>query len=454
MTPFALGRHAAACIAVVTLFFPAAACAQEAPPADPGGPDATPPEIWALHGQATFVDQYHPGFAAAFSGPNSLNPGSRGNETFDTTLYAGVRPWQGAEIWISPEIDQGFGFDDTLGIAAFTSAEAYKVGAVDPYVRIPRLFFRQTIDLGGASEKIDSDLFTLGGQQTANRLVVTIGKFSVPDIFDANAYAHDPRQDFLSWALVDMGTFDYAADSWGYTYGVAGEWYQNWWTLRAGAFTLSRIPNSEALDTGFDQVQFVGEAEERHKLWGQDGKLKLLAFLSRGRMGDYNDATALAEQTNEPANVALVRTYRSRSGIGLNLEQAITDQVGLFARAGVNEGGVETYEFTDINKTFSVGLSIQGKAWGRPDDTIGLATAIDDISRRAKDYLAAGGLGVLVGDGALPISGPEQIAEAYYKYAIRSYFHVTADYQFVNNPAYNPRRGPVSVLAVRLHFQY
>jgi high affinity Mn2+ porin len=454
MNPFALGRRATASVSVATLFLPALALAQESLPADPGGPDATQPETWALHGQATVVDQYHPAFAAAFSGPNSLNAGSRGNETFDTTLYAGVRPWQGAEIWIGPEIDQGFGFDDTLGIAAFTSAEAYKVGAVDPYVRIPRLFYRQTIDLGGASEKVDPDLFTLGGQQTANRLVFTIGKFSVPDIFDANAYAHDPRQDFLNWTLVDMGTFDYAADSWGYTYGVAGEWYQNWWTLRAGAFTLSRVPNSEALDTGFGQVQFVGEAEERHRLWGQAGKLKLLAFLTRGRMGDYNDATALAEQSNEPGNLALVRTYRSRAGIGLNLEQAITDEVGLFARAGFNEGGVETYEFTDINKTLSLGLSLRGNAWGRANDTIGIAAAIDDISRRAKDYLAAGGLGVLVGDGALPLSGPEQVAEAYYNYAITSYFHVTGDYQFVNNPAYNPLRGPVSVLAVRLHVQY
>jgi high affinity Mn2+ porin len=454
MTPFALGRHTAPWVAIATLFVPAGAGAQEIPPADSSGPNATTPEIWAVHAQATFVDQYHPGFAAAFSGPESLNPGSRGDETFDATLYAGVRPWQGGEIWISPEIDQGFGFDDTLGVAAFTSAEAYKVGAEEPYVRIPRLFYRQTIDIGGSSEKVDPDLFTLGGQQTVNRVVVTVGKFSVPDIFDTNAYAHDPRQDFLNWALVDMGTFDYAADSWGYTYGAATEWYQNWWTLRAGAFTLSRVPNSEALDTSFGQVQFIGEAEERHTIWGEPGKLKLLAFLTRGRMGDYGDATAIAKQTDEPASVALVRRYRSRTGIGFNLEQAITDQVGFFVRAGLNEGGVETYEFTDINKTFSVGLSLQGKAWGRPNDTVGLATAIDDISRRAKNYLAAGGLGVLVGDGALPVSCPERVAEAFYSFAIASYFHMTADYQFVNAPAYNPLRGPVSVLAVRFHFQY
>ncbi len=422
-------------------------------PATPIG-DAATTEDWAIHAQATFEDQYHPAFRSDFQGQNSLNPGSRGNETFDATLYAGVRPWAGAELWINPEIDQGFGLSNTLGIAAFPSAEAYKVGAQDPYVRVPRLFFRQTIDLGGETEKIDPDLNVLGGHQTADRVVLWIGKFGVPDVFDTNAYAHDPRQDFSNWALVDTGSFDYAADAWGYSYGAAAEWYQAWWTLRAGAFALSRVPNSAALDTSGDQVQFLLEAEERHTLWRQQGKLKLFAFLTRGRMGDFNDATALAKETDSAASVAAVRQYRSRTGIGLNLEQAITASLGLFVRTGLAEGGVEPYEFTDIDKTFATGLALQGRMWGRPDDTVGLATVIDDISRRHKNYLNAGGLGILVGDGALPDSGPEQDVETYYSYALASFAHLTADYQFVNNPGYNRDRGPVSIFGVRLHLQY
>jgi high affinity Mn2+ porin len=441
------------------LAFPWAAAAQSSPtpaaPTQQAAPaDANLPQTWAIYGQATFTDQYHPAFRSEIQGKNSLDPGSRGDETFDATLYAGVRPWDGAEIWINPEIDQGFGLSDTLGIAAFTSSEAYKVGAASPYVRIPHLLFRQTINTGGDSTKIDPTLNVLGGTQTEDRVVLWIGKFGVGDVFDTNAYANDGRNQFLNWALVNAGTFDYAADAWGFTYGAAAEWYQDWWTLRAGAFTLSRIPNSAALDTGFDQAQFVAEAEERHQFLGQAGKLKLTGFLSRGRMGDYNDAIALAALTGGPADIAAVRQYRSRSGISANLEQGLTDQLGLFARAGISEGGREAYEFTDADKAFSIGLALQGKQWGRADDTIGLAFVIDDVSRRAKNFLNAGGLGILIGDGSLPLSGPEQAVETYYRYVLTSYAQISADYQFVNNPGYDRLRGPVSVLGVRLHVQY
>jgi high affinity Mn2+ porin len=425
------------------------------PPTSPASPDdSTAPEFWAIHGQATFVDQYHPAFRSDFQGPNSLNPGSRGDETFDATLYAGIRPWAGGELWVDPEIDQGFGLSNTLGIAAFSSAEAYKVGAEDPYVRVPRLFFRQTIDLGGAVQKIDPDLNVLGGRETADRVVLTIGKFGVPDIFDTNSYAQGPRTGFLDWAIVDTGSFDYAADAWGFTYGAAAEWYQNWWTLRAGAFALSRVPNSPALDTEGDQVQFVAEAEERHSLFGQDGKVKILGFLTRGRMGDYNDAIALAAETGAPADIAAVRQYRSRAGGELNMEQAITAELGAFIRTGLSEGGREAYEFTDIDKTFATGLVLQGKSWNRPDDSLGVAAVIDDISRREKNFLNDGGLGILVGDGKLPDSGPETVIETYYTLSVTQHAQVSADYQFVNNPAYDRDRGPVSILAIRLHLQY
>jgi high affinity Mn2+ porin len=441
------------------ILFPRAADAQSsptpAPAAQPAAPaDSNAAQVWAIYGQATLTDQYHPAFRSEIQGKNSLDPGSRGDETFDATLYAGVRPWDGAEIWVNPEIDQGFGLSNTLGIAAFTSSEAYKVGETAPYVRIPQLFFRQTINTGGESSKVDPTLNVLGGTQTADRVVLWIGKFGVGDVFDTNAYANDGRNQFLNWALVNAGTFDYAADAWGFTYGAAAEWYQDWWALRAGAFTLSRVPNSAALDTGFDQVQFVGEAEERHHFFGQDGKLKLTGFLSRGRMGDYNNAIALAEQTGLPADIAAVRQYRSRTGVSANLEQGLTDQLGFFARAGISEGGREAYEFTDVDKAFSMGLALQGKGWDRVDDTVGVAFVIDDISRRAKNFLNAGGLGILIGDGSLPLSGPEQVVESYYRYVLTSYAQVTADYQFVNNPGYDRLRGPVSVLAVRLHLQY
>lgn len=420
----------------------------------PASPEDTAPEQWAIHAQATFVDQYHPAFRSELRGPNSLDPGSRGNESVEATVFAGLRPWAGAEIWANGEIDQGFGLNNTLGIAAFPNAASTRVGSATPYVRLPRLFLRQTIDLGGARQKIESDLNVLGGHQTADHITLTIGKFSVGDVFDTNAYAHDPRQDFLNWALVDLGTFDYAADAWGYTYGVAAELQKDWWSARIGGFALSRVSNGPALDTGGGQVQFIGELEERHSLLGRDGKLKLLAYLSRARIGDYLNAVALARADDTVPNVASVRQYRSRGGIGLNFEQGITDTLGVFARTGIAEGGRQAYEYTDIDRSISAGLALIGRGWGRPNDTLGAAVTIDAISHRHKLYTAAGGLGILIGDGSLPNARSEDVVEAYYRCALASFMHVTADYQFVNNPAYDPARGPVSVLAARLTVQY
>jgi high affinity Mn2+ porin len=417
--------------------------------------DDTGAELWAIHGQSTFTEQFQPAFHSPYQGPQSLSPAANGRETFDATIYAGVRPWQGAEIWINPEVDQGFGLQNSFGVAGYLSGEAYKVGANDPYYRMPRAFFRQTIDLGGETEKVDPDLNQLGGSQTANRVVLTVGKLSVVDIFDTNKYAHDPRNDFLNWSIVDAGSFDYAADAWGSTYGAAAEWYQDWWTARVGLFDMSSTPNSTKLSLPlFHQDQFDAELEERHTLWGQPGKLKVLYWLTRGNLGTYSDALALAAATGTTPSTAAVRNYRSKYGIVLNLEQQLTPDLGMFARAGWTQGGVEEVDFTDIDQTVSIGLSLAGTRWGRPDDTVGLAGAVNQISHSGKLYLAAGGLGGIIGDGQLPKAGPEQIIEAYYSLAVMTYGHITADYQFVNNPAYNRERGPVSVLGVRLHAQF
>ncbi len=151
---------------------------------------------------------------------------------------------KGAEAWINPEIDQGFGLSGSVGVAGFPSGEAYKVGADYPYTRLHRAFLRQTIDLGGEVQKVDAGLNQFSGSQTSDRLVFTVGKFGVVDIFDTNKYAHDPRGDFLNWTILDTGTFDYAADAWAYTVGAAVEWYQGPWTLRGGVFDLSIAPNA------------------------------------------------------------------------------------------------------------------------------------------------------------------------------------------------------------------
>ena len=425
--------------------------------------DATPAPLMAkapaaldldnvnFHGQTTFVEQAYPGFRSPYMGANSLPGGGEGRETSDATLYAGVRLWRGAELWLNPEIDQGFGLANTLGIAGFSSGEAYKVGANYPYARLPRTFIRQTIDLGGETQQIQSGPNQFAGSQTANRLVITVGKFAVTDIFDNNKYAHDPRNDFLNWSIVDTGTFDYAADSWGYTYGAAAEWYQGNWTVRGGLFDLSIIPNSPDLDPTFEQFQWVGEIERRYDVWGHPGKIAVTGFLSRGRMGSFADAIALAAITGGPADIAAVRKYQGRGGVSMNLEQEIAPDLGVFARAGFADGNIEPYEFTDVDRTVAAGLSLAGKQWGRPDDTVGVAGVVNGITSEHVAFLNAGGLGILVGDGMLPHPGPEQIVEAYYSYALSSSTKVSVDYQFIANPGYNTDRGPANVFAGRFH---
>jgi high affinity Mn2+ porin len=429
--------------------------AADAPTND--APDTTAPaeETWAIHGQTTYTQEFQPAFRSPYQGPQSLPPPTNGRETFDATIYGGFRPWKGAEIWINPEVDQGFGLGNSFGVAGYVSGEAYKLGQNDPYYRMSRAFFRQTIDLGGEIQKVDPDLNQLGGSQTANRVVITIGKYSVVDIFDTNKYAHDPRNDFLNWSVLDVGTFDYAADAWGATYGAAAEWYQDWWTARVGLFDMSNVPNSIALSLPLiHQNQFVAEVEERHTLWDQPGKLKFLYWLTRANMGSYSDAIALAAATGTTPSTSAVRNYRSKYGVVLNLEQQLMPDLGMFARVGWTQGGIEEYDFTDIDQSVQIGLSLQGTRWGRPDDTVGLAAVANQISHDGKVYLAAGGLGGIIGDGQLPEAGPEQIIETYYSFAAFSFAKVTGDYQFVNNPAYNRQRGPVSVFALRLHAEF
>jgi high affinity Mn2+ porin len=416
---------------------------------------AAAPESWALHAQATAVVQWHPAFHAAYSGANSLDPKAQGNETTDVTLYAGFRPWENGEFWANPELDQGFGLSDTLGAAGFPSGEAYKVGAHRPYARLPRAFFRQTIDLGGESQTVAPDLNQLAGSQGADRLVLTVGKFGVVDIFDANQYAHDPRNDFLNWSIIDLGSFDYAADAWGFTYGLTAELYKGEWALRAALFDGSTRPNDKALDTiPLDQSQEVVEIERRHGWDGLAGKIKLLGFLTEARLGSYDDARRQAAASGGVPNVALVRRMHGKAGGGINIEQAVSEDAGLFLRAGLTQGNAEAYEFTDINRSLSFGGAMSGAAWGREGDHLGSALAFNGFSEAAKRYFAAGGLGILVGDGRLTSSAGEMVWESYYSLQIVEGLALSADYQLINHPAYNRDRGPVSILAGRAHLQF
>jgi high affinity Mn2+ porin len=223
--------------------------------------------------------------------------------------------------------------------------------------------------------------------------------------------------------------------------------------VRGGIFDLSIAPNTTELDPSFSQFQWDGEIEYRYELWRQPGKIAITGFLTRGNMGHFADAIQLAALTGGPADIAAVRQYKSRGGISANLEQQITEQLGVFARAGWADGNIEPYEFTDVDRTVAAGLALSGKQWGRPDDTFRLAGVVNGITSEHQAFLNAGGLGILAGDGMLPHPGLERIIEADYQLPV-SYFSLTLDYQFIVNPAYNRDRGPASVVGARMHAQF
>ena len=422
------------------------ACAEDAPPADAH-------RGWALYGQATNVTQGHPPFRSAYEGDNSLLSHGRTEETTDATLYAGLALPRGAELWINPEIDQGFGLSNTLGLAGFASGEAYKIGANEPYLRLPRTFVRMSFDLGGEAQKIEAAANQLPGVRSADNVVVTIGKFGVVDVFDTSVYAHDPRADFLNWSIIDSGAFDYAADAWGFTYGATAEWTRGDATLRAGFFQLSPVPNGKIVAPNFSKFMAVAELERRYQ-WGERaGKVKVLAFVNHAPMARYRDAVDLAAATNAVPDVSLVRRVANRPGAAVIVDQELRDDAGMFVRASANDGTKEAYEFTEINRSIAAGVSVKGKRWRREDDTFGIAGVVNALSSDARDYFARGGLGILIGDGALNYS-TERIFETYYALRVARQATLTLDYQRIANPAYNRDRGPVDALAMRVHLEF
>jgi high affinity Mn2+ porin len=221
-----------------------------------------------------------------------------------------------------------------------------------------------------------------------------------------------------------------------------------------GAFNLSTVPNGETLEKGFGQYQLDAEIEHRHRIAGREGAVRVTLFRNRGRFGRFDDALALAAATGTAPDTALVRARRTRMGADLNVEQAVTDSIGLFLRAGFANGQIEPYDFTDIDRSVSAGVSVAGDGWGRKQDRVGIAAVVNGISRAHERYLDAGGLGVLVGDGRLPHPGAEAIGEAYYQWQVAKPLAFAFDYQIVGNPGYNRDRGPAHVFGMRMHGQF
>ncbi len=410
---------------------------------------------WTLHGQLTTVVQGDPGFHSPYQGPNSLSGNAQTRETISSTAYLGRRlPWQGGELYFNPEFDQGFGLSHSLGVDGFVNGEAVKAGFNTPKPNVSRLFVRQVFGLGGEQEKIEDDKNQLAGSQDVRRVTVTAGKFSMSDLFDNNQYAHDPRADFLNLSLWEAAAWDYPADSKGYTDGAAVELNEPDWAFRFGWFLEPKIANERNLDPRFlKRYGTAAELELPHQWWGEAGKLRTLVFLNRAPMANLDQALAFAAATGTAPDFALMQVRRDKwkAGFALNLEQSLTDDLGLFSWLSWNDGRTEGWAFTDIRDSATIGLSLKGKRWGRDDDTVAIGAAVNGISKGEANFLAAGGTGIFAGDGRLN-AAPEAVVETYYSFSVAAPVTLTLDYQFVADPAFNQDRGPVSVLALRLHF--
>ncbi len=419
-------------------------------------------EDWSVRGQATYIYQKKNNFNSPYYGANSLLNASEGDSgqsyTFSGTAFLAKRLWQGAELYYNPEIFQGTPFSGGLiGLGAIQNGELQK-GMFIPYTYYnARLFFRQTIGLGGGTEYLEGAIDNhLAGYVDKNRLVFSFGKFASLDVFDKNTYSHEPRSQFLNFSIFSMGAYGYAADVKGFTYGLAGEWYQDNWILKGGRLAVPKLPNTNELDYSLlnDYVDQL-ELTHKHNLLGWPGAIRTLLFHQHAYMATYQDAINQFYQqpAGSPPNILNARlSTQNKNGYGLNAEQAMTNDIGLFARWSWNDGQTET-QTLDISRSIAAGVSIKGTQWGRSEDTLGLGVASNRITGDEIKYLQLGGMTMFIGDSSIAYK-PEQIVETLYTLKAYQDLYITGNFQRIYNPAYNSNRGPVNFLGLRLHFEF
>ena len=411
---------------------------------------STPAQRVNLHFQATYIYQYKPKFEAKYSGPNSLKATEEKENSLTATLYLGVRLWKGAEVYINPELAGGSGLSGAFGLGASTNGETFRVGDPAPTLYLARGYFKQTIALGDRLLSIDDQQNQLETKESNTYLRFLLGKLSLGDVFDNNAYANSPRTQFMNWCLMNNGAYDYAANVRGYTYAFVTILQDHKMTYKAALATLPVVANGGELNTNLGEEYSVNaEIDRAYQLHSHPGNIRLLAYRNSGHMGNY--AQALQYITLVP-DVTLNRQYgRTKTGIGISADQQISNMAGVFLRAGYNDGQNETWVFTEADRSVSAGIVFSGTAWKRKDDVLGIALDVNGLSKNHHDYLAAGGMGFQLGDGTLGYANETAFELNYNCRLISKNIWLSGDYQFILNPGYNIDRGPVSVFSVRLH---
>jgi high affinity Mn2+ porin len=420
--------------------------------------DSLKGERFSIHAQTTVITQYKPEFSAPYSGENSLTTEKETQTSITATLYLGLKLWKGASIFLNPEIAGGSGLSQTLGIAAATNGETFRVGSTAPQVYLARLFFNQMFDLNNQKQKIEhnyfhhhSDFNQLDEYVPTHYFSITIGKVGIADYFDDNKFSHDPRTQFMCWALMSNGAWDYPANTRGYTPSVVLEYVTPINEFRYGYSLVPLAANGNTMDWNFAEAgSHTLEYTHKHKIKNKEGTIRLLGFFTNAKMGNYSESIAL--NPISPDIETTRKNGHTKYGFGINAEQDITQNFGCFLRASWNDGNNETWAFTEIDKSISGGINLMGNKWKRKADNVGIAYVASGISASHLKYLQAGGKGFMLGDGNLNYAY-EQLAEVYYSFAlVKDQIFVTGTYQFLMNPGYNAdRQGPVNIYSVRLH---
>ena len=405
------------------------------------------------YGQATVITQWHDSFHSPYEGPHSFLSAEETKTSATATLFLGGKLWQGAELYFDPEIACGLGDSNVYGIGGFPNGDITRVSRPEPTPYVARLFASQSIGFGGEQENIEAGPNQLASIKDVSRFTFTVGCFAATDFFDNNKYSHDPRSQFMNWALMYNAAWDYPANVRGYTLGAVFELNQKNWALRYGIFAEPSVANGPDWDPTYSVAHGQAvELEQRYTLNDRPGKLRWLGYWNRANMGNYRESLALS-----PVNPDITATGsydHIKYGLGMNIEQELSDNVGGFFRLGWNDGQSETWAFTEVDRTVSLGVVLKGTGWGRHQDQLGTAVAINGISSSHAAYLAAGGLGFELGDGKLNYD-PELNWETYYRFELKKdAIWISPDFQLIGNPGYNNDRGPVAIYALRVHAEF
>ncbi|MGA2723114.1 MAG: carbohydrate porin [Bryobacteraceae bacterium] len=417
--------------------------------------DPVQSEKWNLNFQATSIGQYHGSFNSPYADVFSLQGHPEAEASLTSTLYFGWQLARDTQFYFDPELAGGRGFSGTNGIADFPNGEMPRVTVATPKPYLARLYVTQDFGFGDARESFTSDENQLAGSRPMTRYSVTMGRFSLTDFFDNNRYTHDPRTQFMGWAIMYNGAWDYAADTHGYTWGWVHEFHTRRWSLRYASAAMPRVANGMRFDRRVlrDRGDNL-EGEVRVKPRGHDGTVRVLSYQNHARMGTYAEAIDLAEETGTKPDVTATRRPGTlKYGFGVNVEQELAKDIGVFGRLGWNDGKTESFVFTAIDRLATAGVSVGGARWKRPHDTVASELTVSGLSAVHAQYLALGGLDFLIGDGALRY-GPEYVSESYYNARVMPGVFATIDLQHVNDPAFNRDRGPVWIGALRLHVEW